>query len=72
VAGPLAVSDQALPLDALWTPGETIEAAMARVEAQIIQAALKHCSDNKTRAAELMGISRFALNRRLERLKTQK
>jgi two-component system, NtrC family, response regulator AtoC len=72
VAGPQTVADHPLPLDALWTPGEAIESAMARVETQIIQAALKRCSDNKTRAAELMGISRFALNRRLERLKAQK
>ncbi|MEJ2642265.1 MAG: sigma-54 dependent transcriptional regulator [Desulfosarcinaceae bacterium] len=68
VVGSKAVSDRPLPLDALWAPGEGIESAMARVEARIIQAAMDRCDRNKTRAAEMMGISRFALNRRIERL----
>jgi two-component system response regulator AtoC len=72
VAGTESGPDRPLPLDALWAPGESIETALARVEAHIIQRALKRCGENKTRAAEMMGISRFALNRRLERLEKMK
>jgi two-component system, NtrC family, response regulator AtoC len=72
VAGSAGEPGRPLRLDALWAPGESIESALARVESHIIQRALKRCGENKTRAAEMMGISRFALNRRLERLDKMK
>lgn len=57
-----------IPIEQIWEQGQSIETAMNRVEAGIIQEALLRCDDNKTRAARMLGISRFALSRRLERL----
>ncbi len=62
-------NDQQIPLKRIWTPGKSIETTMAQVESRIIQDALKRCDANKTQAAKLLQISRFALNRRLDRLK---
>ncbi len=50
-------------------PGETIDESLARLEIQIIQEALQHTGGNKSQASQLLGISRFSLKRRLERLK---
>ncbi len=61
-----------IPLEKIWQPGQTIESSIAKVESQIINDALERSNDNKTRAAKILGISRFALNRRLERLQGNK
>ncbi len=61
-----------IPLEKIWQPGQTIESSIAKVESQIINDALERSNDNKTRAAKILGISRFALNRRLERLQGYK
>jgi two-component system response regulator AtoC len=63
---------RSFPLESLWTPGEAIDVALARVESRVIRSVLDRCEDNKTQAAEILGISRFALNRRLERLEKYK
>lgn len=55
-------------MNTIWQPGQSIEASLYEVEARIISEALKKCSNNKTKAALMLGISRFALGRRLERL----
>ncbi len=71
VVGRRAEADSRFPLQKIWQPGDAIETAICRVESQIIEEALKRCGHNKTKAAEMMGISRFALGRRLERLEKQ-
>lgn len=58
----------AVSLNGLWRPGDDIEATLSRVESAMIRQALSHHQGNKTQAAELLGISRFSLNRRMERL----
>lgn len=72
ITGRRSGDDGPLPLKKIWEPGKSIEAAMSQVEAHIIRSALMRCGDNKTKAAEMMGISRFALGRRLERLSKYK
>ncbi|MEJ2157863.1 MAG: sigma-54 dependent transcriptional regulator [Desulfobacteraceae bacterium] len=71
VVGRRTETDSRFPLQKIWEPGDAIETAICRVESQIIEEALKRCGHNKTKAAEMMGISRFALGRRLERLEKQ-
>lgn len=68
VTGRQSEFDGYIPLEKIWQPGRSIETAMSQVEFQIIQDALQRCNNNKTQAAQMMGISRFALNRRMERL----
>ena len=68
IGGPCLSTDAGLPLDRIWHPGQSIETVLARIELGIISDALRRCADNKTQAAQMMGISRFALNRRLDRL----
>lgn len=68
VTGLRAEDDGRIPLKKIWEPGDSIETAICRVESHIIDDALERCGHNKTKAAEMMGISRFALGRRLERL----
>lgn len=68
VFGHRTMDDSRLSLKKIWVPGNSIETAMSRVEAHIIEDALLRCGNNKTKAAEMLGISRFALGRRLERL----
>ena len=46
-----------------------IHGELAQKEMGLINNALEQTGNNKTRAASLLGISRFALNRRLKRLK---
>ena len=48
--------------------GTTVEEA----ERQLIQLTLQHTNDNKTRAAELLGISLKTLHNKLNRLKIKK
>ena len=47
---------------------ESLQAALDRNEATLITQALERSGHNKTQAAARLGISRFALNRRLQRL----
>lgn len=47
---------------------DDINEALTRKEIDLIARALQKTSNNKTKAAKLLGISRFALNRRLQRL----
>ncbi len=68
ITGQPLSDDECIPIEQIWKPGKSIETAMSRVEAHIIQDALLRCDDNKTQAAKMLGISRFALGRRLERL----
>jgi two-component system response regulator AtoC len=53
----------------LWQPGEAVDSVLTKIESTIIREALMLSEGNKSHAAELLGISRFALNRRLERLR---
>ena len=57
-----------LPFGTVWKPGTGIDAVLSGVESAIIREALSRSQGNKSQAAELLGISRFALNRRMERL----
>ena len=47
---------------------ENIEYVLARYERQLINHALAHTNGVKRRAAQLLGISRYALERRLTRV----
>lgn len=49
-------------------PGHDLKTAMDRFETRIIRDALKKADGNKTETGRILGISRFALNRRMERL----
>ena len=49
-------------------PGTTVEEA----ERKLIQMTLEHTRDNKTRAAEILGISLKTLHNKLNRLKLRK
>ena len=48
--------------------GENFTQALAQKEMDLITTALEKTDNNKTKASEMLGISRFALNRRLQRL----
>lgn len=48
--------------------GKDLKTAMDRYETALIRTALEEADGNKTEAGRCLGISRFALNRRLERL----
>ncbi len=48
--------------------GLSINEILAKVEQEVIDEALRSTGGNKTKAAEELGISRFSLNRRIERL----
>ena len=50
------------------TPGTTVEEA----ERRLILMTLEHTRDNKTRAAEILGISLKTLHNKLNRLKLRK
>jgi transcriptional regulator with GAF, ATPase, and Fis domain len=47
--------------------GGSIRSAVADLEKRSIEAALSSCGGNKSRAAKLLGISRFALQRKLDK-----
>ena len=49
-----------------------LDEILAKAEKKIIDDALGKTGGNKSRAAELLGISRFSLNRRMERLRKAK
>ncbi|RQD72244.1 MAG: sigma-54-dependent Fis family transcriptional regulator [Tindallia sp. MSAO_Bac2] len=46
----------------------SLEAYLQGIEAAYLEKALKQCNNNHTQAAEILGISRFALKRRAEKL----
>ena len=48
--------------------GDTLAQVLAQKEMDLITSALEKASNNKTKASKILGISRFALNRRLQRL----
>ena len=47
---------------------ERTKVARERAERELIKQALRKCGGTKNRAAELLGISRFALQRKLEKM----
>ncbi|CCK79719.1 MULTISPECIES: sigma-54-dependent transcriptional regulator [Desulfobacula] len=49
-------------------PGHDLKTAMDQFENRIIRNALEKAKGNKTETGRILGISRFALNRRMERL----
>ena len=51
----------------LFYAGFSLENEVADMEAYYINLALKYCDNNYTKAAEMLGISRFALKRRIEK-----
>ncbi len=57
--------------DAASLSGTSIDQALLKFEAQLIENALHTTKGNKTLAADRLGISRFSLNRRINKLKTQ-
>ena len=46
---------------------ETLKKAVAKVERQVIAAALKKTGGNQTKAAKLLGLSRFGLRKKMQR-----
>ena len=63
-AGRLEPSTRTLAL----APGTTVEEA----ERQLIQITLEHTADNKTRAAEILGVSLKTLHNKLNKLKLRR
>lgn len=55
--------------DSIEYPVGDIDSTLAKIETQIITQALHHTEGNKSQASQLLGISRFSLKRRMERLK---
>ena len=64
----LVQSGEAAPPALSLAPGTTVEEA----ERRLIQMTLEHTRDNKTRAAEILGISLKTLHNKLNRLKLRK
>lgn len=65
------VSEDKLPLEMSGNgsePAGTIEDTMAAAERKLVQKALADCKGRKGLAAEMLGISRHALKRRIQRL----
>lgn len=48
-------------------PGFSLENEVEKMEVHYIKLALKYCSNNHTKAAEMLGLSRFAFKRRMEK-----
>jgi len=55
-----------------WLDDSPVDEILFEVEREIIKDALRKTQGNKTKAARILGISRFSLNRRIERLGKQK
>ena len=51
-----------------WLNGQPIDAMLSKVEKDIIEEALRQTKGNKSRAAEILGISRYSLTRRIDKL----
>ena len=66
-SSPRPATAQELPVPAFPWP-ENIEYILARYERQLINHALANADGVKRRAAQLLGISRYALERRLTRV----
>jgi|SoiMethySBSTD1v2_1073268.scaffolds.fasta_scaffold176328_3 DNA-binding NtrC family response regulator len=64
---PARAASQELPVPTFPWP-ESIEYILARYERQLINHALQNADGVKRRAAQLLGISRYALERRLTRV----
>ena len=64
---PPRAPSQELPVPTFPWP-ESIEYILARYERQLINHALQNADGVKRRAAQLLGISRYALERRLTRV----
>ena len=55
-----------------FSNGMPLDLILAKVEEKVIRDTLKDTGNNKTRAAEMLGISRFSLQRRIDRLGKEK
>jgi DNA-binding NtrC family response regulator len=65
---PAASLDQDAPLNELLAAVEAKEQELRVIERRVLERALMQAKGNKTRAAELLGISRYAFQRRLRNL----
>jgi len=63
IAGSVAAASAVAGRPPAWRPGADL--SLASVERRHIQQVLDHCRGNKTRAAEMLGISRLTLRSRL-------
>ena len=63
IAGSVAAASAVAGRPPAWGPGADL--SLASVERRHIQQVLDHCRGNKTRAAEMLGISRLTLRSRL-------
>jgi DNA-binding NtrC family response regulator len=63
IAGSVAAASAVASRPPAWRPGADL--SLASVERRHIQQVLDHCRGNKTRAAEMLGISRLTLRSRL-------
>ncbi len=53
-----------------WLNGRPIDSLLSEVEKDIIEEALRQTKGNKSRAAEILGISRYSLMRRIDKLRS--
>lgn len=51
----------------VFYPGFSLEKEVEEMEIYYIKLALKKCSNNYSKASEMLGISRFAFKRRIEK-----
>lgn len=51
----------------VFHPGFSLEKEVQEIELQYIKTALEHCKNNYSKASEMLGISRFALKRKMEK-----
>lgn len=54
-----------------WLNGRPIDDLLSKVEKDIIEEALRQTKGNKSRAAEILGISRYSLTRRIDKLRKE-
>lgn len=53
--------------DEIFYPGFSLEKEVEDMEVYYVKLALKYCNNNNSKASEMLGISRFAFKRRLEK-----